>query len=54
MLKSGMGQGFQGAPAGTSLLQNILKLTTLGPSTSLLKGNLAKININNSDHHIMI
>ena len=28
---------------GTSLLQNLIKLTTVGPNTLLLKGNLAKI-----------
>ena len=37
-----MGKGFQGAN-GTSLLQILIKLTTLGPITSLLKGNIAKI-----------
>ena len=38
-----MGKGFQGTNNGTFLLQNLIKLTTLAPSTSLLKGNLAKI-----------
>ena len=36
-----MGEGFQGAMAHP--YSNVHKLTTLGPSTSLLKGNLAKI-----------
>ena len=36
-----MGEGIQGAMAHHH--SNVRKLTTLGPSTSLLKGNLAKI-----------